>query len=603
MAAVAPCGIMGNRHQRTRCMRCLAVLAIVVLSACSGIPTRMGTPGFLLTEVRVTRHEGADDLLTGGLGLAGLRAPVPPAPADPAAPTAGELRRRALHANWRGIADLADPAYPELAPVPGREFSALARVPGARQPHRVLAQVPDAFDAGKRCLVVAAASGSRGVYGAIGALGSWALPRGCALVHTDKGNGTGFFDFDSDTGATLDGTRAARGTAILEFEPAADEGVPHGVALKHAHSRDNPESDWSRHVLQAAGFGLHALDLAFPAQAPFTPDNTRIIAAGISNGGGAVLRAGERPEAVAWFDAVVAGEPNVTAPGARPLFDYATEAALYQPCLLLALPDAPQLMPDAAWRPASLARCASLQHAGLVGGEGPVAQAQDALARLRAGGWTDGALGLASVNAAFDLWRAITATYVQAYARATPAEQVCGYGFAAQGPDTRARETAPGERALWWSDATGIAPTAGVGIIDTLAEGATDPYMPGSWCARRAWTGDDALARRVRSGVEATRASADPRAPITLIVHGQDDGLVPIAFTSRPYAQLARDTPGFRFWEVPRAQHFDAFLAVPAMRARHVALIPHLHRALDHAWTAIAEGREPPESGVEGVPL
>ncbi|WP_273390205.1 3-hydroxybutyrate oligomer hydrolase family protein, partial [Thermomonas hydrothermalis] len=59
----------------------------------------------VFTAVRVTEHRGQDDLLTGGLGLAGLQSMLPPAFADPANPTPAELRRRALWSNWRGIAD------------------------------------------------------------------------------------------------------------------------------------------------------------------------------------------------------------------------------------------------------------------------------------------------------------------------------------------------------------------------------------------------------------------------------------------------------------------------------------------------------------------
>ncbi|UWX03521.1 hypothetical protein H1235_10615 [Pseudoxanthomonas sp. NC8] len=86
-----------------------------------------------------------------------------------------------------------------------------------------------------------------------------------------------------------------------------------GVAIKHAHSQDNPEADWGRHVKQAAEFALAALGRAFPQAAPFTFDNTRVIAVGISNGGGAVLRAAELEGD--WLDAVVAGEPNVLVDG------------------------------------------------------------------------------------------------------------------------------------------------------------------------------------------------------------------------------------------------------------------------------------------------
>ena len=88
-----------------------------------------------------SEHRGNDDLLTAGLGLAGLRNMAPPAFADAAAPTVEELRRRALWGSWRGIADLApgggyDALFGSLAAVPGREFHAYARVPGAAHPHR-----------------------------------------------------------------------------------------------------------------------------------------------------------------------------------------------------------------------------------------------------------------------------------------------------------------------------------------------------------------------------------------------------------------------------------------------------------------------------------
>lgn len=579
--------------------------AVLVLGACAHAPTPMNRVDFLDTEVRVTTHRDGDDLLSAGLGLAGLRAPQAPAPADPAAPTAQELRRRAFHTNWRGIADLTGAqgfgiGYGAVPTVPGREFQAFARVPGARQPHRVLAQVPDAFDRQARCLLVAASSGSRGPYGAMALAGAWGLPRGCAVVHTDKGTGTGFYDVASGTGVALDGTRAERGSTPLEFEPEVDGAPALAVAIKHAHSRDNPEADWGRHVLQAARFGLHALDLAFPAQAPFTAANTRIIAVGISNGGGAVLRAGEL-DTEGLFDAVVAAAPNITAPAARTLYDYGTEAALLQPCAQLALHGQPQLLPEAAWRGLATLRCASLRAQGLVDGDTPEAQAADALARLRAGGWSEGALRLSGLMSGLDLWRAVAATYMQAYTRATLAAPACGYTYAALDPAGKPRASSVAERALWFSDSTGVAPTAGVGLVDTLAA-APDPALPGLLCARALWTGNDASAQALHAGVEATRATARPLAPLTLIVHGRDDGLVPFAFTAGPYAQAARESgAALRLWVVPDSQHFDAFLSLPVF-AGYVPLLPPTFRALEHAWAAIVDGTAPPPDSDAGVP-
>ena len=148
-----------------------ALAAVLVLGAActTQAPPMPDRPHDVFGTPRESVHREGDDLLTAGLGLDGLRAPTPPAFSDTAAPTPAELRRRAIWSNWRGIADLrpGGGAGDVLPEVPGREFSVLARVSGAQQPHRVLVQLPDAFDLARRCVVVAAASGSRGVYGAI----------------------------------------------------------------------------------------------------------------------------------------------------------------------------------------------------------------------------------------------------------------------------------------------------------------------------------------------------------------------------------------------------------------------------------------------------
>src|SRR5690606_23683215 len=104
-------------------------------------------------------------------------------------------------------------------------------------------QVPDAFDAAKRCVVVTASSGSRGIYGSIAVAGAWGLPRGCAVAYTDKGAGSDYFDLDAGLGFGADGRVAARDAADLAFAPDAAPGAT-GVAFKHAHSKDNPEADW-----------------------------------------------------------------------------------------------------------------------------------------------------------------------------------------------------------------------------------------------------------------------------------------------------------------------------------------------------------------------
>ena len=409
---------------------------VLILAACAAMPRRAVPEPAMFTSQRASEHRGSDDLLTAGLGLDGLRAMTPPAFADADHRTASELRRRAIWSNWRGIADLAPgggygTVYGSTQAVPGREFSAYAKIPGARQPHRVLVQVPDTFDRSRRCVVVTASSGSRGIYGSIAVAGAWGLPKGCAVAYTDKGAGTDYFDLDAQAGARADGTIGMVGTdADLAFVPDADVGAS-GVAFKHAHSGDNPEADWGRHVQQAAEFALQALNEALPDAAPFNFGNTRVIAVGISNGGGAVLRAAELDGG--WLDAVVAGEPNIHVEGGRPLYDFTTEAALLMPCALLHLPQASLAQPPmrAQVEPFWTQRCASLRAAGLVDGDDAAEQARNAYDKLRANGWTDGALRSGAASVGFDLWRAVAVTYASAYGRYGVGEHPCGHGFSA----------------------------------------------------------------------------------------------------------------------------------------------------------------------------
>lgn len=545
-------------------------------------------------EVRITAHRDRDDLLSAGLGLAGLQGVLAPF-ADPQHPAAQELRRRAIQTSWKGIADLGPlggygTAYGAVPNIPGVEYQAFAKLPAAHAPHRVLLQVPDNFDQARRCLVVTASSGSRGIYGAIALAGAWGLPRGCAVAYTDKGTGAGYFDFSDDSGVGLNGQRAKRGRAMLEFEPPALEGE--GIAIKHAHSGDNPEADWGRHVLQAAQFGLAMLDRAFPDQAPFTPRNTRIIATGLSNGGGAVLQAaGIDDEHM--LAGVVALEPNVHTPGrGRALYDYATEAAIWLPCALTdarfaAVPFARAMHGEqhAAW----VTRGASLRERGWSNATMLQAQATQAYDRLRASGWTDQVMATAATSTAFDLWRVLGAAYASAYLRRGAHDMPCGYQYAAASMDGRRGVADAATRASWWADASGIPPGNGVGLFGAT-DSSVDPQLAGCEHLRNLWTGEDADAHTLHASVQAVAATL-PRKDLPLwVLHGADDGLLPTAFTSEPYVAWLREE-GFQplYWKLPHAQHFDAFLLLPGFGDRHLPLLPYGYAALDHLWAHLYE--------------
>ncbi len=593
------------RDRRDR--RPVALLAMAValgLSACAGSSERMRELS-LTAGIHLHSHADGDDLLTAGLGEAGLRNPAPPAFANAEQPTAAELRRRAIWTNWRGIADLAPgggygSVYGSLRPVPGREYHAFATLPGRRQPHRLLVQLPDGFDTQKRCVVVTASSGSRGVYGAIALAGAWGLPRGCAVAYTDKGAGTGYVEAGG-SGFAIDGRVAAAG-ATTEFspEPSADPATPL-IAVKHAHSGDNPEADWGRHVQQAARFALQVLDSAHGDAGPWTFDNTRVIAVGVSNGGGAVLRAAEIEGD--WLDAVVAVSPNVLpGDGGRALYDYGTEAAVWMPCALNAAVFDGVLLarPNGGKHPAGVQRCASLKAAGLIDSDSADAQAEAAHAKLKASGWTDEAIAAGALSTGFDLWRAVNVTYASAYARAPVDAMPCRYGFATLGADGKARAPTATERATWWSDGSGIPPGAGIVLLDRLTAGA-DPTLPGLDCLRALW--NDA-GGSVRTGIAETRAGL-PRAGLpVIVVHGADDGLVPEAFSGAAYARWAdSNARPVTYWRVRNAQHFDAFLGLPALGMRYLPMLPYGYRALDAAWANVSEGTPlPADAEIVAIP-
>jgi hydroxybutyrate-dimer hydrolase len=573
----------------------------VLLAACAG-PVVVDDSVTEANAVPVqSRHH--DDLISAGLGIDGLRSATPPAFADPQAPSAEELRRRALWTNWRGIADLAPgggygEVYGSLAPIAGREYHAFSRLPDAKQPHRVMAQVPDDFDAGSRCLIVTASSGSRGIYGAIAVAGAWGLPRGCAVAYTDKGAGTDYLDLQQPAVSTdIDGRRGDAADVERAFTASGEPSDAPRIAFKHAHSQDNPEADWGRHVRQAADFGLRALNDARPGDAPFRFDNTRVIAVGLSNGGGAVLRAAEDDED--WLDGVVAIAPNIWAgEGGRTLYDYTTQAALLMPCALLhpRFDTVAMARPGGAKSPVGLMRCASLGAAGLLAGATTEQQAEDALRQLGEAGWSDAAIEAGALSVAFDLWRAIGAGYASAYSRAPADAMPCGYAYMAVDAHGQPRSPTPEERGAWWSDASGIPPGAGVMLVDQ-PNALPDASLLGLRCLRALWNGANEQSGALRAGVQATRATL-PRANLPIIVvHGADDGLVPESFSGGAYARWAQaNGRDLRYWRVANAQHFDAFLALPPLTVRYVPLLPYAYRALDAMWSHLATGEPLPPS-------
>jgi hydroxybutyrate-dimer hydrolase len=169
----------------------------------------------------------------------------------------------------------------------------------------------------------------------------------------------------------------------------------------------------------------------------------------------------------------------------------------------------------------------------------------------------------------------------------------CGNRFTALGPDFSPRDATAAERAAWWSDASGIPPSAGVGIVDTkLAP--PDFMRPGTDCLRALWDGQGTDADRVRAGIAQVRAKAPRKGLPVVVVHGMDDGLIPAAFTSTPYVAMAQAAGrDVRYWQVHNAQHFDGFLALPDYGARYLPLLPYVYAALDRVAAHLDDAGNP----------
>lgn len=264
----------------------LTSVAMAILTGCGGgsdsavnsLPVgiaEVSRTAYTATQPGAGTSPATQDLLTGGLGKAGLGLAAAPAFADPLNPTAAELRRNALHGNYRGIMDAsAGSGYGTLygpnidlagrdtlghGLIPGVEYLARLDDGSGRKNVAMVVQVPAHFDASNPCIVAGPSSGSRGVYGSIGSAGEWALKKGCAVALTDSGKGMGLHDLMDDSVNRIDGTRASRTAAGMLSHFAAqitdaartafNTAFPNRLALKHAHysrtrSRTGARTPW-----------------------------------------------------------------------------------------------------------------------------------------------------------------------------------------------------------------------------------------------------------------------------------------------------------------------------------------------------------------------
>jgi hydroxybutyrate-dimer hydrolase len=637
-----------------------------------------------LGAISATYYDGnSDDLLTAGLGKTGLAAAAPLF-IDASNPTPAELRRNAIHTNYRAVLDItANGGYGTLygpnvtndgvvttseGKIPGWEYIAYSDDGSGRKNVTLMVQVPDSFAVKRPCIVTATSSGSRGIYGAIGASGEWGLKQGCAVAYTDKGTGNGLHDLMTNSVGLIDGTRTDAETAgddsiftadITEAERIAfKEVTPFRVAYKHAHSQQNPESDWGQNTLQAVRFAFYVLNETYGKKGPhgstrvvLTPKNTIVIASGISNGGTGGLQAAEQ-DLCGLIDGVAVTEPNAQPADTRklkivqgttiqptigkPLLDYFTVANLYQPCAALAIPPedtAAYGLISPAIITGRSERCASLAEKELVSGTTDAERAQSALAKLRNYGWLADSDTLQLSHYAFAS-NAIAMTYSNALGRVSVLDNLCGFSFANTNATGDPVEQVTALQLGTFSTGNGVPPTTGVNIVYNLAENSSagtvgkrdifaqspstlrlDLALDGAVCHRNLIEGrdivtgaslsatDEGYAQRIQEGIDEVVLTARLRGKPAIIVHGRSDTLVPVNHSSRAYYgtnQLVKGLGHRRlsYIEVTNAQHFDTFLGFPGYAERFIPLHVYLIRALNHMYAHLAKGSALPPSQV-----
>jgi hydroxybutyrate-dimer hydrolase len=106
----------------------------------------------------------------------------------------------------------------------------------------------------------------------------------------------------------------------------------------------------------------------------------------------------------------------------------------------------------------------------------------------------------------------------------------------------------------------------------------------------------------VKAGVAETYRTANLRGKPAIVVHGRNDALIPVNFSSRPYvlrnAQVEGAASKLRYVEVTNAQHFDSFLAFPGYDTRYIPLHLYYVRAMDAMWAHLKNGSALPGSQV-----
>jgi len=221
----------------------------------------------------------------------------------------------------------------------------------------------------------------------------------------------------------------------------------------------------------------------------------------------------------------------------------------------------------------------------------------------------------------------VAATYSNSYGRFSVLDNLCGLSFASTDLVTNlVTAVKPLLLPTSFGDGNGVPPMLGVTglssgitvvnnldprgqpLLDSASQSPStnreDFNFDGALCQCELMTGSTTNASRVQLGVQQVQKSANLQGKPAIIVHGRSDTLVPTNFSSRPYYAQNKVVEGsaskLRYIEVTNAQHFDAFLANPALgfNTLYIPLHVYFNRALDAMYEHLTTGAALPPSQV-----
>ena len=192
-----------------------------------------------------------------------------------------------------------------------------------------------------------------------------------------------------------------------------------------------------------------------------------------------------------------------------------------------------------------------------------------------------------------------------AYGRFGVADNLCGISFAATDAAGKPAPIAAGTLAQAFGTSSGVVPTGGLAIINnnsvggavnTLisvspSTGVQDYNVDAAVCYRNLWTGTDAIAQRVQTGVPRDAAVGQPARQAgdhrqrprrharsrSISTPGRTTGLNKIPRARRASSPTSRSS---------NAQHFDAFIDSPLFPGYDSAFVP-LHYYFIKAMDAV----------------